>query len=402
MRNEPSDTGYASVVRMDRASLWAGRTLLLQKLDIEITERCNLDCIHCYINRPAGDPAARRVEMPAERIEEVLREAAGLGALSVRFTGGEPLLRGDFEELYLFARRLGLRVILFTNATLITTRLADLFARVPPLEKIEVTLYGMEKESYEGVTGRPGSHEANRRGMELLRERRIPFVVKAAFFPPGAREMDKIDAFAATLPASGHPPSQVLFLDLRARRDSEEKNRRIRDLRADPERGLAVLKRQPERYRREMEDFCGRFMEPPGEDLFGCGAGMGGGCVDACGLLQPCMTLRHPETVYDLGKGSLREAFTDFFPRLRERKATNPEYLARCARCFLKGLCEQCPAKSWMEHGTLDTPVEYLCQVAQVRARDLGLLGDDERPWEIGDWRERVRRFAADGRGEGP
>ena len=61
-------------------------------------------------------------------------------------------------------------------------------------------------------------------------------------------------------------------------------------------------------------------------------------------------------------------------PRLRELRATNPEYLRRCARCFLKGLCEQCPAKSWAEHGTLDTPVEYLCEVAHAQARWLGWL----------------------------
>jgi sulfatase maturation enzyme AslB (radical SAM superfamily) len=73
--------------------------------------------------------------------------------------------------------------------------------------------------------------------------------------------------------------------------------------------------------------------------------------------------------------------------------ASNPNFLARCARCLLKGLCEQCPAKSWMEHGTLDTPVGYLCRVAQAQALDLGLLKEGERSWEVEDWRERVNAF---------
>ncbi len=124
--------------------------------------------------------------------------------------------------------------------------------------------------------------------------------------------------------------------------------------------------------------------------LFSCGAGHGA-CVDSYGVLQPCMMLRHPDAVYDLAKGSLKDAITNFFPRMREMKANNPDYLARCARCFLKGLCEQCPAKSWMEHGTMDTPVEYLCQVAHMRAQDLGLLKDGEKAWKVEDWRERVR-----------
>ena len=76
---------------------------------------------------------------------------------------------------------------------------------------------------------------------------------------------------------------------------------------------------------------------------------------------------------------------------MREKKAVDPDYLKRCARCFLKGLCEQCPGKSWLEHGTLDTPVEYFCEIAHVLARHLGLLREREMGWEVRDWRERIR-----------
>ena len=130
-------------------------------------------------------------------------------------------------------------------------------------------------------------------------------------------------------------------------------------------------------------------MGPPGDRLFGCGAGHNP-CVDAYGALQPCLQLRHPETVYNLKTGSLKEALINFFPNLRENKATNPDYLARCARCFLKSLCGQCPAASWAAHGTLDTPVEYHCRVAQAQALDLGLLREGEHPWEVKNWKERI------------
>ncbi len=91
----------------------------------------------------------------------------------------------------------------------------------------------------------------------------------------------------------------------------------------------------------------------------------------------------------------MKYALTEVFPRLRETKATNPDYLKRCAVCFLKGLCEQCPAKSWMEHGTLDTPVEYLCQVAHAQARFLGLVQENENAWELAPdiWQSRIDEF---------
>jgi radical SAM protein with 4Fe4S-binding SPASM domain len=372
--------------------LWQKRQPLLGQLDIELTERCNNDCIHCCINLPVNDLAAQQREMTTDEVKGILTEAVALGCMSVRFTGGEPLLREDFEEIYLFARRQGVKVLLFTNARLITSHLADLFARVPSRELAEVTVYGMKPESYEAVSRALGSYAEFRRGIDLLLDRRVPFVVKGALLPPNRGEMDQFEAWAEKIPAMDNPPSYSMFFDLRGRRDSDAKNRQIAGLRLSPEEGVAVLSRHHEAYFEEMRQFCSKFMGPAGDTLFACGAGHGT-CVDAYGRAQMCLMLRHPDTVYDLQAGSLRDALTTFFPRLRETRATNPDYLARCARCFLKGLCEQCPAKSWAEHGTLDTPVEYLCQVAHAQARDLGLLNDGERAWEVSDWRSRVHRL---------
>ena len=189
-------------------------------------------------------------------------------------------------------------------------------------------------------------------------------------------------------------PAYSIFLDLRARRDSPAKNRMIRSLRFSPEEGLAFLSRDTKDYRRSMAPFIADFLYPNGDELFNCGAGEGG-CVDAYGQYQMCMLLRHPDFVYNLKTGTLREGLTDVFPRYKQTRAANPEYLRRCARCFLKGLCEQCPGKSWSENGTLDTPVEYLCQVAHTQARFLGLLSKSENAWEVRDWKERVAAFGA-------
>ena len=140
-------------MRSDQANLWKGGGPLLTHLDMELTERCNNNCIHCYINLPADDFNTSQKELATPRIKEVLSEAEALGCLTVRFTGGEPLLREDFEELYTFARERGLKIILFTNATLITPYFADLFVRMPPLEKIEITVYGMKKNLMRPLPG---------------------------------------------------------------------------------------------------------------------------------------------------------------------------------------------------------------------------------------------------------
>jgi radical SAM protein with 4Fe4S-binding SPASM domain len=365
----------------------------LRRLDIELTERCNNDCIHCCINLPANDRAAQSREMTTTQVKDVLRQAADLGCLRVRFTGGEPLLRPDFEELYLFARRLGMKVLLFTNARLITPHLSDLFARILPLVPIEVTVYGMRAASYEAVTRAPGSFAQFWRGVNLLLEHRIPFVVKSALLPPNRGEMDEFEAWARTIPWMSKPPSYSMFFDLRNRRDDVDKSRLIESLRLSPQEGLAVLTRDVVKYRKKMSRFASKFMGPPGDALFRCGAGHGL-CVDAYGRAQPCMGIRAPGLTCDVvgtqRVAPLRDALAQF-AALRDMRAANPDYLRRCARCFLKGLCEQCPAKSWAEHGTLDTPVEYLCAVAHAQARWLEWVDKNEHGWEVMDWKERIK-----------
>jgi len=374
---------------INSSGLFQERKPLLSSLDIELTERCNNACIHCYINLPAQDTKATRRELTTGQWKDILRQAADLGALSVRFSGGEPLLREDFAELYLYARRLGMKVALFTNGRLITPELADLFTRIPPLMKIEISVYGMHPESYDAITCAPGAFNGFRRGVELLKDRQIPFAVKSVLLPPNRAEIAEFESWASTIPGMDRQPAYAVFLDLRARRDSPAKNQLIKTLRFSPEKGVELATRRDETYRTSMIQFSVKFLHPQGDRLFACGAGETG-CVDAYGIYQMCMPLRHPEVVYDLKRGSLREALSDVFPRWRELRATNPEYLNRCALCFLKGLCEQCPGKSWMEHGTLDTPVEYRCQVAHAQARYLGLLLEGEQAWEIADWQSRI------------
>lgn len=361
----------------------------LPNLDIELTERCNNACLHCYINLPENDPKARQQELSTTEWQDILRQAADLGALSLRITGGEPLLREDFSEIYLFARRLGLVVQLFTNARLITPALADLWVQFPLRDKIEITVYGMHPETYDATVCAPGAYAEFQRGVELLLERDVPFTVKTVALPQNQADLEDFKAWAARLPGMDKSPGVTHRLLLRARRDAQARNRLIACLRLSPEEVLRQESRDPQAFRQEMSEFCGRFTGPHGPALFGCGAGQGGS-VDAYGKFQPCMLLRHPELVYDLRQGSLQDALEHFFPRALDRRATNPAYLERCAKCFLHGLCDQCPAQSWMEHGTLDTPVEYWCQIAHAQAVYLGLLHAGEKAWQVEDWKERI------------
>ena len=387
--------GYVRRVRRDGAGLWKGARPLLTWLDLELTERCNNDCIHCSINRPAGDVEAKRLELGTAGVMALLDSAAALGCLTVRLTGGEPLLRDDFEAIYLHARKLGLRTMVFTNASLVTPEIADLFARVPPRELIEVSIYGLRPETHDAVTRAPGSYAAARRGLDLLAARRVPFFIKGAHLPVNAREKASFERWVCGVSGQDRA-AWAMFLDLRSRRD-DGKNDSIRALRVAPEEVRRSTAALPAPERDDLLRFVAEHAGLQGDRLFSCLAAGGKGAVDAYGTFQYCLPLRHPDTVFDLKTGTLRAAVTDHVPAVRAMKTRDPEYLRRCGRCFLKALCLQCPAKSWAEHGTLDTPVDYLCEVTHAQAAGLGLLAEGEKAWDIEDWADRVARISAAG-----
>ena len=100
--------------------------------DLEMTARCNNACRHCYINLPADDRDAKAAELTTVETLAIASEAVEMGALWCLLTGGEPLLRTDFEETYLGLKRLGLLVSVFTNACLVTPVHIELLTEVPP------------------------------------------------------------------------------------------------------------------------------------------------------------------------------------------------------------------------------------------------------------------------------
>ena len=162
--------------------------------DLEVTARCNNDCRHCYINLPVFNAEAEKKELSFDEISAIADEAVSLGALWCLITGGEPLLREDFSEIYTALKKKGLLTSVFTNACRITEEHIRVFKRYPPRD-IEVTVYGVTKETYEKVTRCPGSYAAFRKGLDLLLESGVKVRLKAMAIRSNVHELPEIAKF---------------------------------------------------------------------------------------------------------------------------------------------------------------------------------------------------------------
>lgn len=365
-------------MRLQDLPLWqnAGKTRVpMFAMNLEITARCNHNCRHCYINLAAGDKAARAGEMSLEEIEKIADEAVSAGVLWVLISGGEPLLREDFADIYLGLKKKGLLVSVFTNATLITAAHVRLFKTYPP-RALEVSVYGVSKEIYEGVTRQEGSFKAFSRGLDLLAKGGQAVTLKAMALRSNFRQMPEIAAFCkkSSREAFRFDP----LLHLRYDRDPV-RNEEIRAERLTAAEIIELEKIDPERMA-AIQKVCEQ-MEAPfphGEGdarLFRCGAGIGECTVGADGRFRLCSALCHPDTLYDLKLGSFEAALTDFVPRIRSRESHRETFLHACKKCTLINLCHWCPAHAYLEIGEMDSPVDYFCEVARARVAGLGGKG---------------------------
>jgi len=325
---------------------------------LELTERCNLSCIHCFINQPAGSREARELELSTAEVQRILDEIAAAGCLYLVLTGGEVLLRPDFQEIYLHAKRKGLLVSFFTNGTLLTRELADLLAEWPP-SSVSISLYGTTQETYERVTGVPGSFERCMRGIDLLLERGVRLGLKSVILQTNRHELPAVKAFAAERGLKVHTDALLW-----PRLNGDEMPAGVR---LPVEEVMALERAEPERREEwlAMHDRLGGAMVRS-EYVYTCGAGSRSFHVDSAGRLGMCLMARRP--AYDLRLGTFRQGWEDF---LGELVRSQRQQETACRRCSAGALCIQCPGWSQAVHGDSETPVEAICQMGRLRAAEL-------------------------------
>jgi radical SAM protein with 4Fe4S-binding SPASM domain len=334
------------------------------QVSIEVTRRCPLECLHCYNNLPMGDRDARRREMSKEEHFRLLDELAEMGTFWLLYTGGEIFARKDFLEIYTYGKKKGFLITLFTNGTIITEQIADYLAEWPPFA-IEITLYGSTKETYEALTAVPGSYERCLRGIRLLKERTLPLTLKTVATSINKHEILAMKRFAEEelgvefktdgqinprIDCSQSPlavrltPEEVVALDMSAPKGASEYRR------------LA---------QRDLENFPNLAQS---DTVYFCGGGMNSFAINAYGEMGICV-ISQQET-FSIREAGVKQVWEESLLQLRTRKRTR---VTKCAQCRIQSLCGMCPANGELENGDRESPVEFLCQVAHLRAAAVGV-----------------------------
>ncbi|HZK18538.1 MAG TPA: radical SAM protein, partial [Clostridia bacterium] len=163
------------------------------------TNECNLSCKHCY--RDAGSKADS--ELNTDEGKRLIGQIADAGFRMMIFSGGEPLMRPDIFELIEHARDKGLRPVMGTNGTLITSTVAKKLKEAG-LMAIGISLDSVDSHRHDEFRGKEGAWQAAVDGMENCAEAGLRFQIHTTVLDWNYDEVESITDFAVKIGAAAH------------------------------------------------------------------------------------------------------------------------------------------------------------------------------------------------------
>ncbi|MDR1570710.1 MAG: radical SAM protein [Oscillospiraceae bacterium] len=335
--------------RVIRAHASANR--IPYKGTFELTARCSLKCKMCYMRLDQADIAAQGRELTAAewiRMGELAFEA---GTVDLLLTGGEPMLRPDFPEIYTALSDMGFILRVYTNATLVTDEIVALFEERPP-QDVEISVYGASRETYARVGGWADGYDRMVAGLDRLRQVVPSIKLKTTIIRDNAADYDAMTQFAhergLTLSTTSLPMPAIRG----ARADVRSCRLNLREL----------LTFHHDHAFEVLNDDCA---PPPASRRAGlyCDAGLSSYSVLWHGAMVACMTDADARCV----KGyPLEEGFDAAWARLVEFRE-GKDLPEPCKTCPVYPVCSTCAIHHHAETGSYLRHSEYCCNFYRIR-----------------------------------
>ncbi|HEY4642949.1 MAG TPA: PqqD family peptide modification chaperone [Thermoanaerobaculia bacterium] len=320
---------------------------------IEVSTRCHLDCVHCYIpgvDRRPGRNAERKPDMTNDELRSLLDQLEALGCFVLTFTGGEIFIRPGMMELLEYASERGFILELFTSGTPLT---ADKAARLANLNiaLVQISLYSHDHTTHDDVTQVRGSWMRSVAAAKELVARGIFVEFACTLMRSNIADAVELRRFADSVGVT------LSFADtITSRTDG---NTDTHDLRPTPEQRAEAI--------RQIPDF---FVIPeakhPDEPL--CTAGHNMCAISANGDLLPC-------NLFHLPLGNVREtplaelwANSPALQRLRRARMRDVKPSALGA---LPSYIDFCPGLNLLEEGDYLVPARVVAETTLMVEREL-------------------------------
>lgn len=336
----------------------------------ELTPRCNLNCRMCYVRlTPSRMKEIGREKTAIEWIS-LAKEAVEGGTLNLLITGGEPLLREDFKEIYTAICQMGFIITFNTNATLMSPQYVSLFKKYPPTAT-NVTLYGASPETYEKICGSAAGFNKTIEGLEMLSTIPTELEVRSTFVKDNIHELDAIRRIA-------NKYTKRFAINAILNKAIRGANSEVESIRLSPEEIFDLSDSNHEYYKalknteevameKNMEtDYLSNakdygFDLPP--KILTCLAAKSMYWISWDGKMLPCGSFSSPYTL------PFEEGFKNAWDRL-PTLFENIQLPMKCRNCeYSDAKCSNCPAILQSESNSVDEVPDFICAITKERAK---------------------------------
>lgn len=319
--------------------------------NFELTARCNFGCKMCYVHNSDGTD-----ELTAEQWIDIGRQAAEKGMVFLLLTGGEPLLRKDFKQIYSGLKKLGLLISINTNGSLIDREMFDFLTENPPL-RMNISLYGCSNETYTRLCGKP-MFDTVSRNIIRLHEAGISVRINSSVTPYNACDIEGLYKFAEqlNLPLKA---TTYMFPPVRVNgcKYGEAEHRFTAEEAAEYMLQCQEQYLSPDRLAENCEGIHFEDEDCAGADgHMRCRAGSSAFWVTWDGRMLPCGMF--PIDGFAISEHGFEGAWQAV--RRYTKSILLPE---KCGRCSHKGKCPACAAACLSETGRTDVKPEYICEM---------------------------------------
>lgn len=168
----------------------------IEFLWLELTNRCNLKCTHCYAD--SGPHVQDDNPLSTDEYRALLRDAFELGCRQVQFIGGEPTLRRDLPLLLEEAHGVGFELIeVFTNLVKLSDEMLAAFVKFDV--SVATSFYAADAERHDRITLRPHSYASTIANIRRVLEHALPLRIGVIDVDRDEPQVDRATAFLKSL-----------------------------------------------------------------------------------------------------------------------------------------------------------------------------------------------------------
>lgn len=328
----------------------------LKNIHIEIADKCNENCLHCYI-----PPIYKNKFMRDNVFYKIIDEGRDMNILNVTLSGGEPLLHPQFIEFLRKCNEKDLSVNVLSNLTLLDDNIL-VEMKKNKLLSVQTSLYSMDASVHDAITQKPGSFEKTKSAVIRLQAANIPVQISCPIIKQNKDSFKEVIRWSESrnIAISINPVIFAAYdhknVNLNNRLNIEEVEKVI-DSQLSVEK-IAFLKDKAKyKYSQEEESIC---------DI--CRYSF---CVSSKGIAFPCVGWKNMK-IGDVRECSIRDIW-EKSPKIKSLRNIKIRHFLKCVSCENKGYCTICMMINANENANGDMFVvnNFNCRVAEMLRRKI-------------------------------